>query len=1375
MKKMIVMASLATILGLSFYSATHTSVDGVGEKNEDKTYIVTVGGDLVNDDAATLKKYRNEVLNQIAYELPEGSYEVTNVYDTVLNGFSIKVNSAYASTIEAIKGVSALEQAHTYALPDVEESTGTSTTYGEGDKGQDNKAERLTNYSAQTMEATADDVKSVTGSDSYGGKNVTIGIIDTGLYLNQVVGTNARSSAESKYGNQLNAAAFKDLSEGDYSYTNDMVLEKGFSATYYTHLNNKIFFARDYAGKDNDVDPTSNGSNHGTHVASIAAANGDDFQGIAPNAQVAVLKVFGDNDGGASSDAIIAALNDAAKLKLDIVNLSLGSDLYVSNDSTDDSTYEAIKNATNAGVIVNFAAGNSGKSSFSSSKTYSGWTRDTVETGILGSDAHFDEEANIVAASTPNTAFYESILSVKQNGSETSAAVSYSDQAVPSTTQTGLTNRPLAGLIPEGESDVTLDYVVIPNYGKNADYEGLDVNGKVAVVNRGTTTFVAKVKQAAAHGAKAMICINNTPSVTFNFSMAFEDYDPPIPVVFVFKNTATYFGKGGSTGTITIGQNTVQTASDGNTIASFSSDGGEYNLDMGITVSAPGKEIIGAVDATAYNDNSDSSNPGYSLLHGYENESGTSMACPNLTGALALYLGEKNPTNNGSLKTTDFAEEKKKASYKAMSSADQLLDTTGSGTPNSPRMQGAGRVNVKKMLSADSYVTTPNNDLGGFDNTVEAKAELKNTGSLKVEDGNFATDTSANYIEFEYTIYNDSDTERSYKPSLSVMVPSLEIQITHDEYQEEETSSRKETIGYDDSVTFNANDASTYPYGVGQVTSTVNDDLLTIPEDHQMTGTISVAAHSSTSGKVKVRIDDLHIDKDWGDSMVENFSGTLKEYFAKYFSEAGGNYVEGYLTLEETSGNSDLNLSMPYMGFYGDYSVADAVEDFDIEREDGKLYNSDLVDNYMQNLNDNYKKSSAYTGSTLSATGSAVTGTKLTNLGAMNTSAKADGVNYLSVTDGNDPTHIYAGATGISDHLISVFFVNRSLKEATWTIKNNSGAVAASGTIGDLYYYGGTWTDTKSGEICKSWLVTGDNSQPYFVHRGFSDISLSSLEEGDYTLTYSFKVAGLTTDNIQEKSYTLTIDRTSPELKGLVAGKTSSGKDTIQVLAEGATNTASMNITASQKTTKVEGSDNLYTATFNVTDAWKKNDKIYLEVTDYAHNSLNVIIHPSDLTFSVASTFFTSKNDYTIDAISSKNGNTTYQVTILDAKGSEATLRSGYTVYVQLNSNLDKSDIKVTVGGEDATFTYDADTGMLAIEMGKDDTSFTINQTPKSQGGDTTDSGSTSDKTTDSGSTSDNSSSKKGCFGSVATVSCTLGAIALLTGAIALKKKKEDK
>ena len=79
-------------------------------------------------------------------------------------------------------------------------------------------------------------------------------------------------------------------------------------------------------------------SNHGSHVAGIAAANrfiksGDEFVdaaetvkavGMAPDAQILVMKVFGSGGGAYDSD-YFAAIEDALVLEADAANLSLGS------------------------------------------------------------------------------------------------------------------------------------------------------------------------------------------------------------------------------------------------------------------------------------------------------------------------------------------------------------------------------------------------------------------------------------------------------------------------------------------------------------------------------------------------------------------------------------------------------------------------------------------------------------------------------------------------------------------------------------------------------------------------------------------------------------------------------------------------------------------------------------------------------------------------------------------------------------------------------------------------------------------------------------------------------------------------------------------
>lgn len=59
------------------------------------------------------------------------------------------------------------------------------------------------------------------------------------------------------------------------------------------------------------------------------------------------------------------------------------------------------------------------------------------------------------------------------------------------------------------EQEVTLPYVMVPGLGDVEDYTGLDVAGKVAVVQRGVLSFSDKANYAAAAGAVGCIIYNN--------------------------------------------------------------------------------------------------------------------------------------------------------------------------------------------------------------------------------------------------------------------------------------------------------------------------------------------------------------------------------------------------------------------------------------------------------------------------------------------------------------------------------------------------------------------------------------------------------------------------------------------------------------------------------------------------------------------------------------------------------------------------------------------------------------------------------------------------------------------------------------------------
>lgn len=73
------------------------------------------------------------------------------------------------------------------------------------------------------------------------------------------------------------------------------------------YLSGKVPYVFDYADHDTDVNHHG-GSDHGTHVAGIVAANPADgsVTGVAPQAQLMILKVFPDGSTGANSDDILA-------------------------------------------------------------------------------------------------------------------------------------------------------------------------------------------------------------------------------------------------------------------------------------------------------------------------------------------------------------------------------------------------------------------------------------------------------------------------------------------------------------------------------------------------------------------------------------------------------------------------------------------------------------------------------------------------------------------------------------------------------------------------------------------------------------------------------------------------------------------------------------------------------------------------------------------------------------------------------------------------------------------------------------------------------------------------------------------------------------
>ena len=186
------------------------------------------------------------------------------------------------------------------------------------------------------------------GADSspYTGDGQVIAIIDSGVDVEHeafqgAVPTDALTEAKlSDLAGQLNAGS-------------------GALTAAELRVDDKFPFAYDYADRDTNAIPgPETGLDHGTHVAGIAAANsGDTIRGVAPDAQVVAMKVFDDLLGQGRESNIIAAVEDAVTLGVDVINMSLGSDAGFST-STEEQFQKIYDSVKSHGVILNVAAGN---------------------------------------------------------------------------------------------------------------------------------------------------------------------------------------------------------------------------------------------------------------------------------------------------------------------------------------------------------------------------------------------------------------------------------------------------------------------------------------------------------------------------------------------------------------------------------------------------------------------------------------------------------------------------------------------------------------------------------------------------------------------------------------------------------------------------------------------------------------------------------------------------------------------------------------------------------------------------------------------------------------------------------------------------------
>ena len=166
---------------------------------------------------------------------------------------------------------------------------------------------------------------------------------------------------------------------------------------------------------------TEDANGHGTHVAALIGARGNNQlggAGVAPEAQLLTLKIIGTKSG--TTDTIMAAIQKAMENDADIINLSVGSVLY--NGPFE----EKIREAYSKGVAVFCAAGNDGTNAL----YYPGAYKGAIAVGALDKSnqrAGFSNYSSAVRYVAPGA----NILSATINGSNRYSLLSGTSQATP--------------------------------------------------------------------------------------------------------------------------------------------------------------------------------------------------------------------------------------------------------------------------------------------------------------------------------------------------------------------------------------------------------------------------------------------------------------------------------------------------------------------------------------------------------------------------------------------------------------------------------------------------------------------------------------------------------------------------------------------------------------------------------------------------------------------------------------------------------------------------------------------------------------------------------------------------------------------------------
>jgi minor extracellular serine protease Vpr len=519
-----------------------------------------------------------------------------HVYHMVFNGFSVEADAANRLKLLRVKGVKAVYPVATITRPAVE-----------------------VGGTAPDLEAAV----GLTGADiaqnqfGLSGAGVMVGIIDSGIDIDHPAFGGTGTPGTTPFPNARVVAG--------YDFVGDAYDSSGTGDALVPHP---------------DSVPDDCGG-HGTHVSGIVGANGGGVKGVAPQAKLAMYRVFGCN-GTTESDIILAALERAYADGVQVINQSLGA----ARQWPQYPTAQASNRLVNKGVVMVASIGNSGPGGSSPDGLWAAGAPG-VAPKVIGVASFDNAQRSFTVNGTP----YGYVQATGAPTAPTSGSLPMSKTGTPTTVDDACVALPAGSLA-----------------------------GTAALVRRGTCSFFIKASNAQNAGAAAVVLYNNAagaiaPTVAGT---------PPITVPVVAITAAQ-----GSTldGLIAAGPTTLEWGTayvqfpfgTGGLISGFSSFGLAPDLSVKPNIGAPGGGILST----------------YPLeLGGTAVISGTSMSSPHVAGAAALILESKPGLNAGQMmeRLQNVADPK------------NWSGNAGLGLLDHSFRQGAGMLDIVGALTANATV-----------------------------------------------------------------------------------------------------------------------------------------------------------------------------------------------------------------------------------------------------------------------------------------------------------------------------------------------------------------------------------------------------------------------------------------------------------------------------------------------------------------------------------------------------------------------------------------------------------------------------------------------------------------------------------------------